>query len=299
MTIIAPGSRLVRTALKKNGVECLTELEAGHQDVRPLRIGILNIMPEAGNYEFNLLFPLGRSILQIQPVWLRLRSKPVSKSGIRWSPRYCVPYDDACKAGLLDGLILTGAPVERLPYSEIRYWDELQDILKHARKSICSTLGICWGGMALAKVIGIEKTVHPKKIFGMFKTHNLVPGHPFTGGMDDVFWCPQSRYASIMDEDLEKAKRARKVRLLAQSESGGYTIFETPDHRFVMHLGHHEYNAGRLVKEYKRDSERGLTDVCPPENFDVAHPMNQWRANRNEFFSAWIRYLYLNTKYSG
>lgn len=298
MTVILPKDHHVRTALQRNGVECISPSAARHQDIRPLRIGILNIMPSAEQYEFNLLLPLGRSILQIDPVWLRLQSHDYRTTGKGHLARFYVTLDRALHHSLLDGLIVTGAPVEGLPFEDVTYWKELQELLDYARRNICSTLGICWGGMALAKFIGIDKTILPRKVFGVFKTNNLVPEHPITGGMDDVFWCPQSRHAGIPDAILEQAQRRKKVRLLAHSKDAGYTMFETPDHRFVMHLGHHEYNSQRLLAEAARDREKGRKDVGPLQNLDPANPVNSWRANRNEFFSAWIRYVYLNAKYT-
>ncbi|MCE9614782.1 MAG: homoserine O-succinyltransferase [Lentisphaerae bacterium] len=297
MTIVVGAKHPVRRALQANGVDCITARDARHQDIRPLRVGILNIMPEAEKYEFNLLFPLGRSILQIIPVWIRLKTHAYRSSGRQHLGRYYVPFDQAVSEGRLDGLIVTGAPVEELPYAEVRYWEEVCSILKAARQNVASTLGICWGGLALAKFIGIDKFTYTRKVFGLYATRNLVPGHPITGGMDDVFLSPQSRHAGIQDAALEAAARRGKVRLLAHSGDAGYTIFETRDHRFVMHLGHHEYNARRLIAEYERDFLKGRKDVAPPKGLDLRNPDNCWRANRNEFFGAWIRYVYLNTTY--
>lgn len=297
MTVILPRNHHVRDALQRNGVECLSPSAARRQDIRPLRIGILNIMPAAEEYEFNLLLPLGRSILQIDPVWIRLKSHAYRTTGKRHLARFYVTIDTALREPM-DGLIVTGAPVEGLRFEDVTYWGELCEFLGYARRNVCSTLGICWGGMALAKFIGIDKILLPRKVFGVFRTRNLVPEHPITGGMDDVFWCPQSRHAGIRDTVLEEAQRRGSVRLLAHAREAGYTIFETPDHRFVMHLGHHEYNTRRLLAEAERDRRQGRKDVGPLRNLDPANPVNSWRANRNEFFSAWIRYVYLNASYT-
>ena len=293
MTVVVDNRHPVRDALLRNGVTCISNREACRQDIRPLRIGILNLMPKAETYEFNLLLPLGRSILQIVPVWMRLESHAHGSSNKRHLDRYYVTYDRALADGGLDGLIVTGAPVEELPFEDVRYWPEFCEVLQRARRDVCSTLGICWGGLALARFVGIQKVNLAQKLFGLFETRNLKPRHPITGGLDDWFWCPQSRHAGIPDAVLEAAAKRRQVRLLAHSGDAGYTIFETPDHRFVMHLGHHEYNSRRLVTEAVRDRRKGRTDVGPPRNFDLGNPVNRWRANRNEFYSAWIRHLYL------
>jgi homoserine O-succinyltransferase len=294
MTVILPRDHHVRRTLEQNGVPCITPQAAQRQDIRPLRIGILNIMPRAETYEFNLLLPLGRSILQIDPVWIRLESHVYGSTGEDHLARFYVTFKQAVRDAGLDGLIVTGAPVEEIPFEKVNYWPEVSGILAFAREHISSTLGICWGGLALAKAVGIEKTLYPQKVFGVFKTRNLVSDHPIIGGLDDVFWCPQSRHAGIPDEVLERAAEEGRVRLLAHAERGGYVLFETPDHRFVMHLGHHEYNSQRLLVEAERDREQGRKDVGPLQNLDPDKPVNNWRANRNEFFSAWIRYLYLN-----
>lgn len=297
MTVVLARDHHIIRALENNGVECITRDEASRQDIRPLRIGILNIMPKAEEYEFNLLLPMGRSILQIVPTWIRLESHHYKTADKGHLDRYYVTFKQAVEEAVLDGLIVTGAPVEELPFENVHYWQEITRILKYARQNICSTLGICWGGLALAKYIGLEKCLYPMKVFGVFETRNLVRDHPITGGLDDTFLCPQSRHAGIADGVLEQAEREGKVRLLAHAEKGGYAIFETPDHRFVMHLGHQEYNSQRLIDESLRDQEKGRPDVGPLENLDQKAPINNWRANRNEFFNAWIRYLYLNTKY--
>ena len=297
MTVVLPKAYHVQPVLEKNGVQCIAESAARHQDIRPLRIGILNIMPKAEEYEFNLLLPLGLSILQIVPVWIRLESHIYKTADPHHIARYYVTFKEAMHASILDGLIVTGAPVEEIPYEDVHYWDELTGILGEAQKNIPSTLGICWGGLALAKFIGIEKIALPKKVFGVFPTRNLKRDHPITGGLDDVFACPQSRHAGIADKVLEHEEKAGHINLLAYSTDAGYTIFETPDHRFIMHLGHQEYNSQRLVFEAERDRKAARPDVGEPVNFNLQNPVNNWRANRNEFFSAWIRYVYLTTKY--
>jgi homoserine O-succinyltransferase len=293
---LSPQHRL-RTLFDQHHVAWLDEEAAERQDIRPLRIGILNIMPKAEEYEFNLLAPMGRSILQIIPIWIRLQTHAYKSSDHTHIDKHYIPYDWAQSVAALDGLIVTGAPVEELPWEEITYWKELVRIFDVARKSNTSILGICWGGLALAKYIGFEKIVYPQKIFGVYPTRNLVPDHPIMGGLDDVFWCPQSRHSGVADADLEAAEEEGRIRLLAHAEKGGYTIFETPDHQIIMHLGHQEYNSSRLLAESARDREKGRADVGPLENLDATNPVNNWRANRNEFFNSWIKHVYLTTPF--
>jgi homoserine O-succinyltransferase len=297
VTIIIPNDYHARDALEKRRILCIPEAVAHKQDIRALRIGILNIMPEAENYEFNLLFPLGRSVMQIEPIWIRLCDHKYSSSDNKHLSRYYISFEDAVKHKHLDGLIISGAPVEHLPYEEVKYWNELKRIMEYARTDIASTLGICWGGMAMAGFLGIPKINYERKLFGVFETKNLCQSHPITGEMDDVYYCPNSRHAGIADKDLEDAEAAGIVNLLAHSDDAGYIIFESADSHFIMHLGHFEYDAYRLVKEYERDLSRGRTDVLPPANVDLKNPLNRWRSQNSEFFSQWIKYVYEKTPF--
>ncbi|MGK0289152.1 MAG: homoserine O-succinyltransferase [bacterium] len=290
MTVILPPDYHAQKLLEENKVICITPEHAERQNIRPLRIGILNIMPKAQEYEFNLLHPLGRSILQIIPVWIRLESHDYSSTNKLHLNELYISYEEAIKDGPLDGMIITGAPVESLEFKDIRYWDEIQAILIECRENITSTMGICWGALAMAKSLGIEKHNYPEKLFGVFETRNLNKHHHITGGLSDLFWLPHSRHAGIKDELMEEAEKAEIVNLLCHSKETGYSIFETPDHKFLMNTGHFEYNSHRIVEEAERDHQR--PDVKIPQNFDVKTPMNLWRGSRNDFFTQWIKYCY-------
>jgi homoserine O-succinyltransferase len=141
-------------------------------------------------------------------------------------------------------------------------------------------------------MIGIDKTNFERKLFGAFLTRNTERHHPITGDTDDVFWCPQSRHSGIDDATLERQQLLGNVRLLAYEERSGYTIFESMDQHYLMHLGHPEYEPERLVLEYARDRSQGRDDVDPPANINLDRPMNTWRSHRNEFFSQWIKFVY-------
>lgn len=292
MTIILPQHYHARRALEDSRVVCITPEHAVRQDIRPLRIGILNVMPKAESYEYSLLLPLGRSIIQIEPVWIRLNTHAYKTSNWEHISSLYVTFEEAIARAPLDGLILSGAPVEELPFEAVRYWDELTQILSKARAHCASTLGICWGGLALAKMIDIDKVNFSRKLSGAFLTRNTERHHPITGDTDDVFWCPQSRHAGIADSVLEQQQLMGNVRLLAYEERSGYTIFESTDQRYLMHLGHPEYEPERFVLEYARDHSQGREDVDPPANVDLNCPMNTWRSHRNEFFSQWIKFVY-------
>ncbi|MDH5559999.1 MAG: homoserine O-succinyltransferase [Deltaproteobacteria bacterium] len=297
MTIIIPKYYHAKEALESNNIVCIDGSDALRQDIRPLRIGILNIMPNVQGYEFNLLHPLGKSILQIEPVWIKLSTHNYTSSSQEHLEDLYITFDKAIYNQSLDGLIITGAPVEELHFEDVIYWEEVQRILIYARKNIVSTLGICWGGMALSKMIGIEKIIYDKKLFGIYPTKNLAHDHSIVGDLDDCFYCPQSRHAGYEDQTLESERDIGNINLLAYSEEAGYTIFETTDKRFLVHLGHPEYNAGRLVEESLRDRLKKRDDVLDPVNFNLDNPINNWRSQRFVFFSHWIKYIYQETSF--
>ncbi|HGY5551970.1 MAG TPA: homoserine O-succinyltransferase [Prochlorococcus sp.] len=290
MALILPRSYHKIAAVEKNRISWIEPELAERQDIRPLRIGILNIMPLGKQYEFNLLHPLGLSPLQIEPIWIRLRSHSYKTWDLAHLDNLYVSWEEAMTPTPLDGLIITGAPVEHLCFEDVNYWPELVEMIDEARRSCASTLGLCWAGFALAYLAGVDKQAFDRKLFGVFPMRSLVPGHALMGTQDDRFVCPQSRHAGLPDAAMEAAQRQGRLRLLAHGEKVGYTIFETTDQRQLMHLGHPEYNAGRLLTEMERDKARG--DVQPPENFDLDTPQTLWRSHRNLLFQHWLWFCY-------
>jgi homoserine O-succinyltransferase len=291
MTLIVRPDYHAVPILERNGIRWIPPAQAKRQDIRPLRIGILNIMPLGEKYEFNILHPLGLSVLQLEPIWIRLESHNYKS----WEPKHVddiyVTYEEAMRDQPLDGLILTGAPVETIEYEDVYYWEEIKTILSDARKNIPSTLGLCWAGFVMAYLEGVKKLNYDHKLFGVFELKNLAPDHPIIGELDDVFFCPQSRHAGMPDEAMEEASESGRLKLLAYGPEAGYSIFSTTDDRFIAHTGHPEYNATRLAEEAKRD--HGNPEVPAPVNFDFNNPINRWRSHRNTFFAQWVSYCYL------
>ena len=291
MTLIVHPDYHAVPILERNGIRWIPPSQAKRQDIRPLRIGILNIMPLGEKYEFNILHPLGLSVLQLEPIWIRLESHNYKS----WEPKHVddiyVTYEEAMRDQPLDGLILTGAPVETIDFEDVYYWEEIKTILSDARKNIPSTLGLCWAGFVMAYLEGVKKLNYDHKLFGVFELKNLAPDHPIIGELDDVFFCPQSRHAGMPDEAMEEASESGRLKLLAYGPEAGYSIFSTTDDRFIAHTGHPEYNANRLAEEAKRD--RGNPEVPAPVNFDFNDPLNRWRSHRNIFFAQWVSYCYL------
>ena len=291
MTLIVHPDYHAVPILERNGIRWIPPSQAMRQDIRPLRIGILNIMPLGEKYEFNILHPLGLSVLQLEPIWIRLKSHNYKS----WEPKHVdeiyVTYEEAMRDQPLDGLILTGAPVETIDFEDVYYWEEIKTILSDARKNIPSTLGLCWAGFVMAYLEGVKKLNYDHKLFGVFELKNLAPDHPIMGELDDVFFCPQSRHAGMPDEAMEEASESGRLKLLAYGPEAGYSIFSTTDDRFIAHTGHPEYNATRLAEEAKRD--HGNPEVPAPVNFDFNNPLNRWRSHRNIFFAQWVSYCYL------
>jgi len=291
MTLIVRPDYHAVPILERNGIRWIPPSQAKRQDIRPLRIGILNIMPLGEKYEFNILHPLGLSVLQLEPIWIRLESHNYKS----WEPKHVddiyVTYEEAMRDQPLDGLILTGAPVETIDYEDVYYWEEIKTILSDARKNIPSTLGLCWAGFVMAYLEGVKKLNYDHKLFGVFELKNLAPDHPIMGELDDVFFCPQSRHAGMPDEAMEESSESGRLKLLAYGPEAGYSIFSTTDDRFIAHTGHPEYNATRLAEEAKRD--HGNPEVPSPANFDFNNPLNRWRSHRNTFFAQWVSYCYL------
>jgi homoserine O-succinyltransferase len=256
-----------------------------------VRIGVINIMPKLETYEPLLLEPLARSTHVVEPVRIRLESHDYTSSDPSHLGRYYRPFADVIAEAPLDGLILSGAPVEELEFADVHYWRELSGILDYAKSHIQSTLGLCWGGLALAHLLGVPKVVLPQKIFGVFDNRVLDARDPITHGQREIFPCAHSRHSTIDDAELEKAASDGRVRLLSHAPETGYSLFESTDRRFVMHLGHPEYVAERIAFEWKRDQSLGRSDVKPPHHFDADAPVTSWHDHRESLFGSWIDYV--------
>jgi homoserine O-succinyltransferase len=258
-----------------------------------LRIGIINVMPRAETYEAHLLRPLAQSSLPVEPVWMRLESHVYSSSDITHVRERYVVFDEVLRGPRLDGLILTGAPVEELPFEEVRYFRELRRILEHARGSGVHTLGLCWGGLALGHLLGLPKVPFPKKLFGVFEQRRLEPAHDLTRGLGEHFPCAHSRHSGIPDLALRQARDTGDVHLLAHGQDTGYSVFESADGLMLAHLGHPEYPAERLLEEWRRDTALGRVDIEPPRHVDLEHPEASWQPHCDRLFDNWLHRISL------
>lgn len=276
--------------MRKEGVENVALstqniLDKDKPLIKNLNIGIINIMPKAEEYEANILNSIRLNGYSIQSTWIRLEKHAYKSSDKKNLEENYTIFGKA--VDYLDGLIVTGAPVEHLPYQKIHYWEELKDIMLHAYRQKIPTVGICWAGLAVAELFGIKNTVFKQKLFGVFKSRYL--GKNFHG--KELFYCPHSRFAGVSNEIMLKAKNDKIFELLAYSDNAGYFIFETPDKLFTAHTGHPEYHKQRIADEYYRDVQKGRKDVLKPANFNPKKPVNTWKIHRHNFFDYWLRKL--------
>jgi homoserine O-succinyltransferase/O-acetyltransferase len=251
-----------------------------------VRIGIINIMPRLEAYEGLLLEPLARLAALVDPVFVRLGSHGYQSSDHAHLGQFYRSFEAVTAEAPLDGLILTGAPIEELAFEDVHYFRELEQILGHARRHIAITVGLCWGGMVIGHMLGIGKRVFSHKLFGVFEEQVLVAGHDIVG--EASFVCAHSRHSGVVEADLERAVHAGAVRVLSRGEQTGHSLFESADQRFLAHLGHPEYDGERLAQEYRRDRDLGRSDVAPPVNLDVDAPVTAWRGHQASLFAGFV-----------
>ena len=277
----------------------MNESRALNQDIRPLRIVILNLMPLKITTETDLIRLLSNTPLQMEVYFMKLRTHTPKNTPIEHMMMFYKDFETLRKEKF-DGMIVTGAPVESIPFEGVNYWDELRTIFDWARTHVTSTLYICWAAQAgLYHYYGIPKYSLPKKMFGIFDQRALDPQLPIFRGFDDVFRMPQSRHTEVRKEDIE---RVEGLRIIAESDESGVGIVMARGGREFFITGHLEYAANTLDNEYKRD--RGVrADVGMPLNYyrdnnpDMP-PVVTWRSAGNLLYSNWINYyVYQETPY--
>ena len=285
--------------LEAENIFVMTHERAALQDIRPLKIAILNLMPTKIETETQLLRLLGNSPLQVD-VDLLHPATHVSKntSATHLNTFYKTFYD--VQDQKFDGLIITGAPVEKLPFEEVDYWEEMCEIFAWAKKNVYSILYICWGAQAgLYYHYGIQKYPLPKKLSGIFNHTVLNPYHPLMRGFDDNYFAPHSRYTEVLLQDI---RQHDDLIPLSVSDLAGLHIVAEKSGRAFFVTGHAEYDRDTLAKEYFRDVNKGLAPEIPynyfPENDDSKTPPFTWRSNAHLLVSNWLNYyVYQQTPY--
>ncbi len=298
MPIIVPKDIPANKILQSENIFVMNEKRAIKQDIRPLEIAILNLMPTKIVTETQLMRLLSNSPLQINVTLISTESYVGKNTPLEHLERFYKPFS-AIKDKKFDGMIITGAPVEDKDFTEVKYWKELESIFEFAKNSVTSTMFICWGAQAaLYYFYGIEKRPLPKKLFGIYKHKKLVKYERLLKGTDDRFYMPHSRHTTVSEEDIKKCK---DLVLLASSKEAGASIIRSKDNKFIFITGHAEYDRDTLELEYKRDLEKGLK-IDPPENYYVNGTRGEikmcWASTANLIYMNWLNhYVYQLTPY--
>lgn len=300
MPIKIPGSLPAAKTLQQENIFVMDIERASKQDIRPLRILILNLMPTKIATETQLARLLGNSPLQIEMSLLTVRGRTPRHTAKEHMIEFYKTFDEI-REDFYDGFIITGAPVEQMPFEEVDYWHELCEIMEWSKSHVQSTFHICWGAQAgLYYHYGIEKKPLPEKMFGIFPHRVTHKGSILFRGFDDVFWVPHSRHTTISREQIEKVP---ELKILAESEEAGVYAISTNGGRQVFITGHSEYDVNTLNDEYRRDKEAGLPISIPknyfPDDDDTKAPICKWRSGANLLYSNWLNYfVYQSTPYS-
>lgn len=300
MPINIPADLPARQALESENIFVMTDAQAVHQDIRPLEIVIVNLMPTKIATETQLLRLLGNSPLQVNVTLLRAAEHVSKNTPTQHLERFYRTFDEICHHAF-DGMIVTGAPVEHLEFESVDYWPELLGIMQYASSHVYSTLYICWAAQAaLFHHYNVPKYPLPAKISGVFPHTVLHPSCQLFRGFDDEFFAPHSRHTEVRREDIEKIN---DLRVLCCSAQAGLAIVEAKNKSQVFITGHLEYDRDTLHGEYQRDLGRGLTPHIPdnyyPHNNPALSPEMRWRAHAHLFFSNWLNYyVYQETPFS-
>ena len=299
MPIQIPNDLPAAGILQQENIFVMTEKRAVTQDIRPLEIVLLNLMPTKVATETQLTRLLGNTPLQVRLELMHTsshRSKNVSEEHLL---TFYKTFDEL-KHRKFDGMVITGAPVENMEFEDVDYWEELCEIMEWSKTHVHSTFHICWGAQAgLYYHYGIQKHPLPEKLFGVFKHHADYKRSILLRGFDDTFWVPHSRHTTVLREDIENVW---DLRILASSEEAGVYAVTTKEGKQIFVTGHSEYDPDTLQKEYLRDKNLGLP-IHVPENYfpnddDTQAPLVRWRGHANLLFSNWLNYfVYQTTPY--
>ncbi|CAM3895629.1 homoserine O-acetyltransferase MetA [Mesobacillus zeae] len=299
MPINIPKLLPARSILEEENIFIMDNDRAEHQDIRPLNILILNLMPEKEKAEAQFLRLLGNTPLQVNITFLKTATYVPKHTSRLHLEQFYTTFEDI-RDKKFDGMIITGAPVELLKFEQVQYWEELKQILDWTKRNVTSTLHICWGAQAaLYHHFNIGKEELPKKCSGVY-SHQVLDRHEkLLQGFDDIFFAPHSRYTDVPESEISGHPG---LKLLAASGEAGAFIISSADGKQIMVTGHLEYETDTLAEEYARDREKGLDIHVPqyyfPGDNPVKPPVNRWRSHAHLFFSNWLNYyVYQQTPY--
>lgn len=290
----------VREELEKENLFIVDENRAAHQDIRPLEICILNLMPKKEDTELDILRMLSNTPLQLNITFMRVGSHLSKNTSYSHLHQFYASFEEL-KDRRFDGLIITGAPVEKLEYEEVDYWQELCDIFAWSVTNVTSTLHICWAAQAgLYYHYGLQKRLLPKKLSGIYAHKVIHRKDPLMRGLDDIFLIPHSRNTEVAAEDIHACS---ELKVLAESNEAGVLLCTAKEGRQVFIFGHGEYDRYTLRDEYERDLNKGINPEIPenyfPEDDPTQKPLLQWRSASQAMYSNWINYyVYQATPYN-
>ena len=290
----------VKEILEKENIFVMDEHRATHQDIRFIKIGLLNLMPLKEDTELQILRSLSNTPLQIDVTFVAVSSHESKNTSSSHLNKFYEKFSDI-KDQKFDGFIITGAPVEQIPFEEVDYWKELEEIMEWTKTHVMSTIHLCWGAQAgLYYHYGIQKEQLDHKLFGVFRHRVLNRRIPLVRGFDDVFNAPHSRHSQIVREDVEKNP---ELTILADSEEAGPFIIIAKEGRQIFVTGHPEYDVLTLDGEYKRDLAKGMDNVPFPNRYykddkPELGPVKSWRCHANTLYTNWLNYyVYQMTTY--
>ena len=297
MPIKLPATLPAYDVLQREGVSVMSEDQAARQDIRPLRIGLLNLMPKKISTETQFARLIGATPLQIELTLIRMTEHQTKNTAAEHMEAFYRPFSEV-RGEKFDGLIITGAPIEHLAFEDVTYWDELCQVMDWTQTNVQSTFGVCWGGMALAYHFhGLPKYLLPAKAFGCFRHQNLVPSSPYLRGFSDDFVLPVSRWTEMRQADIDAAG----LTTLLTSDQSGPCMVDDPGHRAIYLINHLEYDSGTLKEEYDRDIANGTPINIPanyyPKDDPSRPPQNRWRSHAHLLYGNWINQIYQSTPY--
>ncbi|MBR4027368.1 MAG: homoserine O-succinyltransferase [Lachnospiraceae bacterium] len=285
--------------LERENIFVMDEHRAMHQDIRPISIAILNLMPLKEETELQILRSLSNTPIQVDVSFLMVSTHEATHTSMSHLNKFYQSFDEV-KHQNFDGLIITGAPVEQMEYEEVDYWQEICDIMEWSKTHVTSTLHLCWGAQAgLYYHYGIQKHQLDKKMFGVYPHRVMNRKVPLVRGFDDIFYAPHSRHTEVRKEDIEQHK---ELTILAESEDAGVFLVADQDGKQIFVMGHPEYDRVTLHKEYMRDKEKGLPIELPvnyyPQDDCEQKPLLQWRSHGNLLYFNYLNYyVYQTTPY--
>jgi homoserine O-succinyltransferase len=299
MPVTLPPTLPAFEVLRNEGVMVMSPDRAAHQDIRPLRIGLLNLMPKKIQTENQFARLIGATPLQIDFQLIRMTSHKTKTTAAAHMAAFYRPFADVAASGeKFDGLIITGAPIEHLAFEEVTYWPELLEVMDWTQTHVHSTFGVCWGGMAMAYHFhGIRKHLLNAKAFGCFRHQNLAPASPYLRGFSDDFVIPVSRWTEMRQDEIEAAG----LRVLLGSDEVGPCLVEDAGHRALYIFNHFEYDSDTLKQEYDRDVASGTPINVPlnyyPDDDPARPPLNRWRSHAHLLYGNWINEIYQTTPF--